>query len=90
VFNLGSTEEITIADLARRIIDRTGSASTIEFIPYAEAYGVGFEDMHRRLPDTNKVKSLIGWAPERDLEQILDETIAAAALEARANAALPG
>jgi UDP-glucose 4-epimerase len=89
VFNLGSTEEITVAELARRIIERTGSASTTEFIPYAEAYGVGFEDMHRRLPDTTKVRTLIGWAPERDLEQILEETIAAATLEAGANAVFP-
>jgi UDP-glucose 4-epimerase len=88
VFNLGSTEEITIADLARRIIERTGSVSTLEFIPYNEAYGIGIEDMHRRLPDTTKVRALIGWAPERDLEYILEETIAAATLEAGANAAL--
>jgi UDP-glucose 4-epimerase len=89
VFNLGSTEEITIADLARRIIARTGSVSTMEFIPYAEAYGIGFEDMYRRLPDTTRVRALIGWAPARNLEHILEETIAAATLEIGANAVLP-
>ncbi len=88
VFNLGSTEEITIADLARRIIDRTKSVSTTEFIPYAEAYGVGIEDMYRRLPDTTKVRALTGWAPERNLDQILAETIAEAALEAGATTVL--
>lgn len=85
VFNVGSSEEVTIAELAGRIIERTRSVSKMEFIPYAEAYGVGFEDMHRRLPDITKVRSLIGWAPEHDLEQILAETVAAASLEARAH-----
>jgi UDP-glucose 4-epimerase len=88
VFNVGSTEEITIAELARRIIARTGSASSLKFIPYSEAYGVGFEDMHRRLPDTTKLRALTGWAPERDLDRILEETIAEADREASTGPAL--
>jgi UDP-glucose 4-epimerase len=81
VFNVGSTDEITIAGLARRIVERAGSASSMKFIPYSQAYGVGFEDMHRRLPDTKKLRALTGWAPERDLDDILEETIAEAIRE---------
>jgi UDP-glucose 4-epimerase len=88
VFNVGSTEEITIAELARQIIARTGSTSSINFIPYSEAYGIGFEDMHRRLPDTSKLRALTGWAPQHDLDRILQDTIAEATREASAGPVL--
>lgn len=78
VFNIGATEEITILDLARRIVERTGSASPIELVPYEEAYESGFEDMRRRVPDISKVHSLTGWKPTRTLDDILSETIAEA------------
>jgi UDP-glucose 4-epimerase len=75
VFNVGSTEEITILKLAERIIERTGSSSTIRLVPYDQAYAEGFEDMRRRVPDTTKLRTLTGWKPLRSLDQILDDTI---------------
>lgn len=80
-FNVGSTEEITIAELARRIIARTASASVLQLIPYDQAFGTGFEDMQRRLPDTSKLRAVTGWAPRLDLDLILDQTIAEARQE---------
>jgi nucleoside-diphosphate-sugar epimerase len=81
VFNLGSQEEISILDLARRIVDLAGSSSPIELIPYEQAYEVGFEDMRRRVPDTSKVRRLTGWHPTRSLDDILAETLVEAAAE---------
>ncbi len=77
-FNVGSSEEISILELARRIVRETGSASPIELVPYEQAYAVGFEDMRRRVPDTTKIRSLTGWQPARSLSDILRETIAEA------------
>jgi UDP-glucose 4-epimerase len=76
VFNVGATEEITILDLAHRILERTGSSSPIQFIPYEAAYARGFEDMHRRVPDTSKIEASIGWRPRFTLEDILTDVIA--------------
>ena len=76
VFNIGSTEEITIHDLAELVRVRTGSASEIVLVPYEEAYEEGFEDMQRRIPDTSKIHAHIGWEPTRRLDQILDDVIA--------------
>jgi UDP-glucose 4-epimerase len=76
VFNLGSSEEVTILALAQRIKAAVGSSSPIELIPYDQAYEAGFEDMLRRVPDTSKIQALTGWAPTRTLDEILDETIA--------------
>lgn len=81
VFNIGSQEEISIFDLARRIVRHTGSSSSIDLIPYEQAYESGFEDMPRRVPDTTKLRTLTGWAPTRSLDDILSETIAEAAAE---------
>ncbi len=81
VFNIGSQEEISIFDLARRIVRHTGSSSSIDLIPYEQAYESGFEDMPRRVPDTTKLRTLTGWAPTRSLADILSETIAEAAAE---------
>ena len=78
VFNVGSTEEVSIGQLADRIIERTGRASAITLIPYEEAYEAGFEDMRRRVPDTSKLRQLTGWEPTFCLDEILDETIAEA------------
>jgi UDP-glucose 4-epimerase len=77
-FNIGAVEEISVRELAERIIARTGSASTLEYIPYTDAYGVGIEDMYRRLPDISKLLSLTGWRPTMGLDEILAETIAEA------------
>jgi UDP-glucose 4-epimerase len=75
VFNIGSTEEVSIAELAERVRDRTGSSSPIELLPYEEAYGAGFEDMARRLPDVAKIESAIGWRARRSLDEIVDTVI---------------
>jgi UDP-glucose 4-epimerase len=85
VFNVGSSEEVTILELARRIIDRAGSSSDIELVPYAEAYAKGFEDMRRRVPDTTKIGSFLGWRPRRALDEILTDAIADAGRELRAD-----
>ena len=76
VFNVGSTDEISILDLARRIVQVTGSSSPVELIPYDEAYSEGFEDMYRRIPDITKVGTLLGWAPERTLDEIIGDVAA--------------
>jgi UDP-glucose 4-epimerase len=81
VFNVGSTEEISILELAEKIAARTGGRSSIQLVPYEQAYETGFEDMQRRVPDTGRIHKLVGWQPERDLEVILSETIAEAAIE---------
>ena len=70
-FNVGSAEEISILDLARRIIGFCGSASAVRLVPYDEAYGPGFEDMLRRVPDTAKLRELTGWAPRYTLDDVL-------------------
>jgi UDP-glucose 4-epimerase len=75
IFNIGSTEEVSILQLAERVIKLTGSRSTIEKIPYEVAYEAGFEDMARRIPDLARIKSLIGYQPSVSL----DETILAIA-----------
>jgi UDP-glucose 4-epimerase len=73
VFNVGGREEISILALARRVIELTGSQSEIVFVPYQEAYGVGFEDMARRVPDTTRIQRVVGWTPQYSLDDaILD------------------
>ncbi|MCB0148972.1 MAG: GDP-mannose 4,6-dehydratase, partial [Caldilineaceae bacterium] len=67
IYNIGSGQEVTINELAQTVIDRTESASAIQYIPYSEAYAPGFEDMRRRVPDTSKVHGAIGWAPKHNL-----------------------
>jgi UDP-glucose 4-epimerase len=76
VFNIGSNEEISIAMLAERIRELTGSASEVVYVPYAEAYEEGFEDMPRRVPDITKVGALVGFRPKTSLDGILREVIA--------------
>jgi UDP-glucose 4-epimerase len=81
VFNVGSQEETTIMALAERIRAHAGSQSPIQLIPYDEAYPAGFEDMMRRLPSTDKIQALTGWHPTRNLDDILSEAVAEAAVE---------
>jgi UDP-glucose 4-epimerase len=81
-FNIGSTEEISIGRLAEEIIERCESPSRIRLIPYDEAYGAGFEDMQRRVPETSKLRALTGWAPKYTLADILADAIAEARREA--------
>jgi len=75
VFNLGGTEEISMADLADRIIRQVGSTSAIEYIPYDVAYEEGFEDMERRVPDTTRANDLVGFAPTASLDDIIRAVI---------------
>jgi UDP-glucose 4-epimerase len=75
VFNIGSTEEISILQLAEKVKELTSSASEIIFVPYDEAYEEGFEDMPRRVPDTSKINQLVGFKPEIKLDGILETVI---------------
>lgn len=75
VFNVGSQQEITILDLAKKVKAKTKSASEIVFVPYEKAYEEGFEDMLRRIPDTSKIEKLIGYRPTVSLEKILERVI---------------
>jgi UDP-glucose 4-epimerase len=74
--NVGSTEQVTIEGLARRVIAATGSASRLERASYLEAYGSGYEDMQRRVPDCALAADLVGFAAARDLEEIIQAVIA--------------
>ena len=76
VFNIGSNQEVTIRELAERVRTLTGSASEIVRVPYEQAYGEGFEDMPRRVPDIGKISALVGYRPTRSLDQILESVIA--------------
>lgn len=71
VFNVGGEGEISIKDLATKVIAQTSSNSEIHYLPYDVAYPAGFEDMQRRVPDTSKVRKMIGWRPSRHLEKII-------------------
>ena len=75
IFNVGSTQEIQIRDLAQKVIELAGSSSKIEYIPYENVYGEGFEDMKRRVPDITKISNLIGWKPEMGLDELLQKVI---------------
>jgi UDP-glucose 4-epimerase len=75
-FNVGGTGETTIKQLAEKVIKRTKSSSTINFIPYSEAYPEGFEDMQRRVPDISKIKNVVGWQPTHTLDSIIDSVAA--------------
>ena len=71
VYNIGSTEEISILELARRVKQMTESQSELRLIPYDQAYSKGFEDMRRRVPSTDKIHQLMGWRPTKSLDEIL-------------------
>ena len=77
VFNVGQPREISIADLAHRVIELAGSRSEVVYVPYAEAYGNGFEDMRRRVPDVTKLRQTVGYAPDTPLDVALQRIIAA-------------
>jgi UDP-glucose 4-epimerase len=75
VFNIGSTQEISIKDLALRVKALTGSESPVHFIPYDEAYEAGFEDMPRRVPDISKIRELVGFQPKLELDAIIRSVV---------------
>jgi UDP-glucose 4-epimerase len=76
VFNVGSTSEVSILELAQRVLGVTSSSSEVSLVPYDEAYAAGFEDMYRRVPDITKIAQLIGWSPMRSLEDIIHDVVA--------------
>jgi UDP-glucose 4-epimerase len=73
VINIGNDYEISINDLAKKVIADTNSKSEIVYVPYEEAYGDGFEDMERRVPNIELIKSLVGWEPKRDLSSMISD-----------------
>jgi UDP-glucose 4-epimerase len=75
VFNIGNPSEISIVGLARRVIARSGSSSEVHFVPYEEAYDEGFEELGRRKPDTGVLRALTGWAPQRSVDEAIDDVI---------------
>ena len=76
VFNIGSDEEVSIVELARRVKEAAGSSSEIVFVPYSEAYAEGFEDMQRRVPDASKLERVVGFRPRTPLSRIIDDVVA--------------
>ncbi len=75
IFNIGNPEEITITALAERVISLADSQSAVTYIPYEQAYGRGFEDMQRRVPDIRKIQQFIDWQPQKSLDDILRRVI---------------
>ena len=75
-FNVGGVGEVSIKELAEKIIEMTQSQSTITYLPYADAYATGFEDMQRRVPDISKIKNAIGWQPSYTLDAIIESVAA--------------
>ncbi len=75
-FNLGTDGEISVNELAGRIVARSGSVSSVRQVPFDEAYGNGFEDIGRRRPDTSALRELTGWAPKLTVDDAIDDTIA--------------
>jgi UDP-glucose 4-epimerase len=75
VFNIGSNEEVTIRELAEKVLAATGSSSKIVYVPYEEAYAPGFEDMRRRVPDLTKISKLIGYKTQYSLDDTLRRVI---------------
>jgi UDP-glucose 4-epimerase len=76
VFNVGNNQQISIMDLAKKVIEVTGSSSSIEMVAYEKAYPAGFEDMERRVPDISKIERVLGWKPQIGLEQIIKDIAA--------------
>jgi UDP-glucose 4-epimerase len=75
IFNVGSTERVTIGELAQRVLELTGSSSEIVYVPYDQVYGQGIEDMLHRQPAIGKITGAVGWEPERSLDQILADVV---------------
>ena len=76
IINLGSNEEISMTALAKRVVDRCRSSSPIVLVPYEQAYGPGFDDMKRRVPDLQRAEELLGWKPRTTLDEIIDQIAA--------------
>jgi UDP-glucose 4-epimerase len=90
VFNIGATTETPIVELARRVIERSGSNSSIRLVPYEDAYGEDFEELGRRRPDTTALHELTGWAPSRTVDDAIDDVVAYERAARRAEQAVRG
>jgi UDP-glucose 4-epimerase len=75
IYNIGASTEISILELAKRVKEITRSTSPIVLIPYADAYDSGYQDMPRRIPDTSKLRNLVGFAPTTDIDEIVDSVM---------------
>jgi len=75
IVNIGGVDEISIENLAKKVIQMTGSSSEVRYVPYSEAYEEGFEDMPRRVPDIGKLEKLTGYKPETNLNEIIKKVI---------------
>jgi UDP-glucose 4-epimerase len=75
IYNVGAQTEISILELAQRVKELTQSASPIVMVPYEDAYETGYQDMPRRIPDTSKLKALVGFAPTTDIDEIVDSVM---------------
>ena len=75
IYNVGSTESVTILELAERVLEATGSSSGLVFVPYEEVYGHGIEEMFQRMPSIDKITETVGWTPTIDLDSILEEVV---------------
>ena len=75
VFNIGSDEEVTINRLAQLVKEAAGSDSAIQYVPYEQAYGKDFEDMHRRVPDLTRIRQAIGYAPSKSLRELVEVVV---------------
>ena len=75
IYNIGASTEISILDLAKRVKEITNSASPIVLVPYDDAYETGYQDMPRRIPDTTKLRNLVGFAPTTDIDEIVDSVM---------------
>jgi UDP-glucose 4-epimerase len=76
IYNVGSANRIGILDLARRVLELTGSRSEVRHVPYEEVYGQGIEDMLHRIPSIEKIGNAVGWTPERSLDDSLEDVVA--------------
>ncbi len=88
-YNIGASREMTVLDLAHRVIERTGSDSSIRLVAFEDAYDEGFEELGRRKPDTTLLAALTGWAPQRSIEDAIDDVSAFQRREAHANGRVP-
>ncbi|MDQ4131558.1 MAG: GDP-mannose 4,6-dehydratase, partial [Actinomycetota bacterium] len=85
-FNIGSSTEVTIRELAERVVARAGSSSRIRHVPYEEAYEEGFDELGRRKPDTALLRELTGWAARRTVDDAIDDVIEHERIEVFADA----
>ena len=75
-YNVGTSRAVSVIELGGKVIERTGSESKIRLVPYDEAYGAGFEELGRRVPDTTALRELTGWQPSRTIDEMIDDVIA--------------